>query len=421
MSVYIDFYAYLWYNCGQRTDAMRPLFLFYPAPRDFFVYQKKEMNMKQPGFLAKLITSPAYANKHSDEFARANKYMNLLYPGKINFDTSGNMIQPQYDMTLEQFQTAQFELDSDFENAKQEAEDAIQTEYGEYFDNLGIDFDIDNYVIQSETIAVKVLYPAGNIITRNLLIYDLNIPNFAKQPKIWRWHSEGTDGTCDECAALDETVFFEESDIPEIPVHPNCRCWVEEQELDDNNRTVFSRVYKGYKKENKTSEASNMKISDNGINMLKRFEGSVKIGDKHVIYDDKTGRPLNSDKELPAGATIGYGHLIKSDEDFKHGITERQATEILRSDISTAEHAIKDNITVPLSQNQYDALVSLAYNIGAKNFANSTVVKYVNDSNYHNTKYPTLESAWMAWNKSGGREMAGLTNRRQQEFKLFNN
>ena len=377
--------------------------------------------MKQPGFLAKLITSPAYANKHSDEFARANKYMNLLYPGKINFDTSGNMIQPQYDMTLEQFQTAQFELDSDFENAKQEAEDAIQTEYGEYFDNLGIDFDIDNYVIQSETIAVKVLYPAGNIITRNLLIYDLNIPNFAKQPKIWRWHSEGTDGTCDECAALDETVFFEESDIPEIPVHPNCRCWVEEQELDDNNRTVFSRVYKGYKKENKTSEASNMKISDNGINMLKRFEGSVKIGARHVIYDDKTGRPVNSDKELPAGATIGYGHLIKSDEDFKHGITERQATEILRSDISTAERAIKDNITIPLSQNQYDALVSLAYNIGAKNFANSTVVKYVNDSNYHNTKYPTLESAWMAWNKSGGREMAGLTNRRQQEFNLFNN
>ena len=377
--------------------------------------------MKQPGFLAKLITSPAYAHKNSDEFARANKYMNLLYPGKINFDTSGNMIQPQYDMTLEQFQTAQFELDSDFENAKQEAEDAIQTEYGEYFDNLGIDFDIDNYVIQSEAIAVKVLYPAGNIITRNLLIYDLNIPNFAKQPKIWRWHSEQAASTCDECAALDETVFFNESDIPEIPVHPNCRCWVEEQELDDNNKTVFSRVYKGYKKENKTSEASNMKISDNGINMLKRFEGSVKIGDRHVIYDDKTGRPVNSDKELPAGATIGYGHLIKSDEDFKHGITERQATEILRSDISTAERAIKDNITIPLSQNQYDALVSLAYNIGARNFANSTVVKYVNDSNYHNTKYPTLESAWMAWNKSGGREMAGLTNRRQQEFNLFNN
>jgi len=377
--------------------------------------------MKRPEFLTKLITSPAYTNKNSNEFARATQYMNLLYPGKINFDISGAMIQPKYDMTLEQFQTAQFKLNSDFESAKQEAEDEIQTEYGEYFENMGIDFDIDNYVIQSEVIAVKVLYPSGNIITRNLLIYDLNIPNFAKQPKIWRWHSEGADGTCNECAALDEIVFFEESDIPEIPVHPNCRCWVEEQELDDNNKTVFSRVYKGYKKENKTSEANNMKISDNGINMLKRFEGSVKIGNRHVIYDDKTGRPVNADKELPAGATIGYGHLIKSGEDFKHGITERQATEILRSDISTAERAIKDNITVPLSQNQYDALVSLAYNIGAKNFADSTVVKYVNDSNYHNAKYPTLESAWMAWNKSGGREMAGLTDRRHQEFNLFNN
>ena len=164
-----------------------------------------------------------------------------------------------------------------------------------------------------------------------------------------------------------------------------------------------------------------MKISDNGINMLKGFEGSVKIGDKHFIYDDKTGKPINSDKNLPKGATIGYGHLIKSGEDFRSGITEKQATEILRLDISTAEQAVKDNITVPLSQNQYDALVSLAYNIGEKNFADSTVVKYINDSNYHNTKYPTLESAWKAWNKSSGMEMQGLTNRRHQEFNLFNN
>ena len=106
-----------------------------------------------------------------------------------------------------------------------------------------------------------------------------------------------------------------------------------------------------------------MKISDNGINILKRFEGRVKIGGKHVIYDDKTGKPVDSNKGLPKGATIGYGHLIKSGEDFRDGITERQATEILRLDISMAEQAVKDNITVHLSQNQYDALVSLAGNI----------------------------------------------------------
>ena len=375
--------------------------------------------MKIPNFLRKLINSNEYADKNSDTYVRATKYMNLLYPGQAEFDSTGKMTEPPYDMTYEQFLEAQKKLKEDIENAIQEAEEETEEEKG-----LSVDY--SEFIETEETIDVRVLMPSGYIDNKKLVVYTLNIPEEShpdnpQVKKIWVWHSESDEFICEDCAAHDDELFENTDEIPELPVHPNCRCWVEEQELDDNNKTVFSRVYKGYKKENKTSEASNMKISDNGINMLKRFEGSVKIGARHVIYDDKTGRPVNSDKELPAGATIGYGHLIKSDEDFKHGITERQATEILRSDISTAERAIKDNITIPLSQNQYDALVSLAYNIGAKNFANSTVVKYVNDSNYHNTKYPTLESAWMAWNKSGGREMAGLTNRRQQEFKLFNN
>lgn len=375
--------------------------------------------MKIPNFLHELINSNEYADKNSDTYVRATKYMNLLYPGQAEFDSTGKMTEPPYDMTYEQFLEAQKKLKEDIENAIQEAEEETEEEKG-----LSVDY--SEFIETEETIDVRVLMPSGYIYNKKLVVYTLNIPEEShpdnpQVKKIWVWHSESDEFICEDCAAHDGELFENTDEIPELPVHPNCRCWVEEQELDDNNKTVFSRVYKGYKKENKTSEASNMKISDNGINMLKRFEGSVKIGARHVIYDDKTGRPVNSDKELPAGATIGYGHLIKSDEDFKHGITERQATEILRSDISTAERAIKDNITIPLSQNQYDALVSLAYNIGAKNFANSTVVKYVNDSNYHNTKYPTLESAWMAWNKSGGREMAGLTNRRQQEFNLFNN
>ena len=375
--------------------------------------------MKIPNFLRELINSNEYADKDSDTYVRATKYMNLLYPSQAEFDSTGKMTEPPYDMTYEQFLEAQKKLKEDIENAIQEAEEDTEEEKG-----LSVDY--SEFIETEETIDVRVLMPSGYIYNKKLVVYTLNIPEEShpdnpQVKKIWVWHSESDEFICEDCAAHDDELFENTDEIPELPVHPNCRCWVEEQELDDNNKTVFSRVYKGYKKENKTSEASNMKISDNGINMLKRFEGSVKIGARHVIYDDKTGRPVNSDKELPAGATIGYGHLIKSDEDFKHGITERQATEILRSDISTAERAIKDNITIPLSQNQYDALVSLAYNIGAKNFANSTVVKYVNDSNYHNTKYPTLESAWMAWNKSGGREMAGLTNRRQQEFNLFNN
>ncbi len=162
-----------------------------------------------------------------------------------------------------------------------------------------------------------------------------------------------------------------------------------------------------------------MKFSNQGIELLKQLEGCVKKGDKHIVYDDKTGRPIDGGAPLPHGATIGYGHLIKPGENFSGGITERVATELLRADIAAAECAVQNNITVPLTQNQYDALVIFAYNIGANNFAKSTVVKYINNPNFHSSIYPNLESAWRAWNKSGGRVMGGLSRRRNAELHLF--
>lgn len=162
-----------------------------------------------------------------------------------------------------------------------------------------------------------------------------------------------------------------------------------------------------------------MKISDTGLNKLKELEGTVKIGNKHIIYDDKIGKPIDTNKPLPRGATIGYGHLIRSGEDFTNGITESVATELLRADIAVAERAVHDNITVPISQNQYDALVMFAYNIGAKNFAKSTVVKYINKPKFHSSIYPTLESAWLAWNRTQGVVSGGLHNRRQSEWQIY--
>ena len=164
-----------------------------------------------------------------------------------------------------------------------------------------------------------------------------------------------------------------------------------------------------------------MKISNNGIKWLKDKEDKVlnKQGN-HIIYDDKTGKPVNTNEPLPKGATIGYGHLIKPGENFRNGITENVATELLHSDIATAERIVKNNISVPLSQNQYDALVSLAYNIGAKNFATSTVVRYINNPKFHSSKYPNLESAWKAWNRSLGEISNGLINRRQSEWNMYN-
>ena len=123
---------------------------------------------------------------------------------------------------------------------------------------------------------------------------------------------------------------------------------------------------------------------------------------------------------MPRGATIGYGHLIKQGEDFRNGINETTAIELLRADIAIAERAVKNNISVPLKQNQFDALVFFAYNIGVNNFANSTVVKYINNPNFHSSRYPNLESAWKAWNRSQGEISNGLVNRRQKEWDMYN-
>ena len=163
-----------------------------------------------------------------------------------------------------------------------------------------------------------------------------------------------------------------------------------------------------------------MKLSDNGIRTLKQCEGRVMRNGRHVIYDDKNGQPITAGAPLPRGATIGYGHLIKPGEDFRNGIDEDAATEILRDDLKHAERAVCNTITVNLRQNQFDALVMLCFNIGARNFANSTVVKYINNPNFKSARYPTLAAAWCAWNRTGGHVSAGLVRRRGIEWELFN-
>ncbi|MBR1374071.1 glycoside hydrolase family protein [bacterium] len=379
--------------------------------------------MQIPKFLRNLLQSNNYWNKDSAEFAKANEYLETLFPGQLQQDATGQYIEPKYDMTYEQFLDAQKKFDDDIQNAIQEAEaeaeagNAVLVDYSQFVD---IDEEID----------VRVLMPWGDIENKKLVVYTLNIPDDdddddepTKAKKIWIWHSEDDERICDDCASHDSEIFEDKDDIPEIPVHPNCRCWVEEVKLDDNGKPISSKVYKGQKPDNKTetNETKDMKMSDNGINMLKKLEGSVTKGDKHVIYDDKTGKPVDVNEPLPRGATVGYGHLIKQGEDFRKGISEAKATELLRADIAIAERAVRDNITVPLSQNQFDALTSLAYNIGTKNFADSTVVKYVNNPDLKDNTYPTLESAWKIWNKSGGHVMTGLSNRRNQEWNMFNN
>ncbi|HBE04553.1 MAG TPA: hypothetical protein DC049_19045, partial [Spirochaetia bacterium] len=160
-------------------------------------------------------------------------------------------------------------------------------------------------------------------------------------------------------------------------------------------------------------------ISVNGLKALAKWEGSVTVDGKHVIYDDATGKPITKYKE---GATIGYGHLITSVEEFttfKNGITEKQALKMLSGDGASAISVVNSALKVNVSQDQFDAMVSLAYNIGNGSFKTSSALKLINNLNAPSS-YSSIESAWKAWNKgtiNGERQVIpGLQNRRSNEW-----
>lgn len=157
---------------------------------------------------------------------------------------------------------------------------------------------------------------------------------------------------------------------------------------------------------------SDMTLSDSGESLLKSVE-SLRL----TPYDDQTGHDISSWVE---GATVGYGHLIGRDEWplYENGVTEAQAQTLFDDDLAPFLASVNRSVTVPLSPQQFDALVMLAFNIGIGGFETSSAVKLVNDPNA-STPYDSLESAWKAWNKSQGKVNQGLVNRRDAEWKVY--
>jgi lysozyme len=114
--------------------------------------------------------------------------------------------------------------------------------------------------------------------------------------------------------------------------------------------------------------------------------------------------------------TIGYGHKVKSGEDFSKGITADQAADLLRADVQTAVDAVNSALRYPTTfQSQFDAMVSLAYNIGGGAFARSTLVQRWNSRGV--VEDPTL---FTRWSRTGGAFSPGLYARREEEYTLFN-
>ena len=130
----------------------------------------------------------------------------------------------------------------------------------------------------------------------------------------------------------------------------------------------------------------------------------------HEGYRDKAYIPVLGD--VP---TIGFGNTTYSDGSkvqLGDKITRKEATELLGNTVSVFEKQIKACVKVPLAQNEYDAFVSLTYNIGGQAFCSSTLVKKLNAYDYEGACNEILK-----WDKFRGKPLPGLTKRRQQENK----
>ena len=146
-----------------------------------------------------------------------------------------------------------------------------------------------------------------------------------------------------------------------------------------------------------------MKTSEKGIDLLKVLEEGKGFSSKSYICS--------------AGKrTIGYGHVILPDDNIIEPITEDQAEDILEKDVSVAENAINKYVKIPLTQNQFDALVCFVFNVGRTNFKTSTLLKFINEQ-----LWDKIPKQFMRWVYHDKKLIKGLENRRKIEVRLWKN
>lgn len=145
------------------------------------------------------------------------------------------------------------------------------------------------------------------------------------------------------------------------------------------------------------------KVNKAGVDLIKSFEG-LKL------------KPYLDAVNIP---TIGYGTI-----QYENGqkvsmkdpaITEERATELLEHEINKKAEAVEKLVKVSLNDNEFAALVAFSYNVGSSALGSSTLLKLLNS----NADRVAVADQLLRWNKAGGKELAGLTRRRQAERSLF--
>lgn len=139
-----------------------------------------------------------------------------------------------------------------------------------------------------------------------------------------------------------------------------------------------------------------MNISDAGLALIKEHEGL-----RLHAYQDSVG-----------AWTIGVGHTLGVYEGQQ--ITTMEADRLLRADLETAERCVNGMVHVEVSQNQFDALVSFAFNVGCGALRASTLLRLLNDGDDM-----AAAQQFEHWCHAGGKVLAGLVTRREAEKELF--
>lgn len=146
-----------------------------------------------------------------------------------------------------------------------------------------------------------------------------------------------------------------------------------------------------------------MKLDSKGYDLIKEYEG----------FSD---RPYKCSAGIP---TIGYGNTFYPDGKrvsmLDKQITREYADEIFRNVADNFAFKVSKLIKSKVTQNQFNALVSFAYNVGIGNLEKSTLLKLVNI----NPNDAMIAKQFLRWNKANGKELKGLTNRRIKESALY--
>src|SRR5271166_29191 len=145
------------------------------------------------------------------------------------------------------------------------------------------------------------------------------------------------------------------------------------------------------------AQVNNLPYGKDGLQLTENFEGL-----RLTAYQDQVGV-----------WTIGYGH---TGPDVYAGLTisQNDATALLMHDVATAAACVNRLVTVPLTQDEFDALVDFVFNLGTQAFATSTLLRKLNAHDFNGAI-----AEFVKWDHAGGQVVAGLLRRRMAEAQLF--